>query len=99
MLQVWSQIIQKRTYTVSCGYKTLKKAGVSIILSPRCKLLNWNSIINGQLLEATVQIDGQTLHITTCYCPDESKSEHGKQAFWRELEKHLKNGETPGVNG
>ena len=76
-----------------------KKAGVAIVLSPECTVLEVKRVQNSRILAVHVRIFGQELMLTCCYAPDERQSvdkngekEHSealKSRFWDQLEKHI----------
>ena len=76
-----------------------KKAGVAIVLSPECEVLEIKRVLNSRILAVHVRVFGQELMLTSCYAPDERKSvdkngekEHSdamKARFWDKLEKHI----------
>ena len=76
-----------------------KKAGVAVLLSPECIVLDYKHVQNARILAVHVRLFGQELMLVCCYAPDErntvdknGEKEHSeavKASFWDKLEKFI----------
>ena len=85
----------RRWRFLGSGFQKCRKAGVAILLSPACEVKYIDYVLEARILRVLINIRGQSVALTSAYCPDESHSDALKLIFWTALNKSISNTKAP----